>query len=86
MHCVSIEVRDLPTYDRLSEVDTFLEKFEREVLKKKHFQALNWVLRTTPMKLWVTHKGSFEDWHECRRRMHTWFGKPRFQLTDKYNG
>ena len=27
--CVSTEVRDLPTYDWLSEVDTFLNKFER---------------------------------------------------------
>jgi len=35
--CVSIEVRDLPTYDGLSEVDTFLNKFEREVLEKQCF-------------------------------------------------
>ena len=27
LHCVSTEVRDLPTYDGLSEVDTFLNKF-----------------------------------------------------------
>jgi len=37
LRCVSIEVRDLPTYDVLSEVDTFLDKFEREVSKKQRF-------------------------------------------------
>ena len=31
LHCMTIEVRDLPTYDGLSEVDDFLNKFEREV-------------------------------------------------------
>ena len=40
LHCVSTEVRDLPTYDGLSEVDTFLNKFGREVSEKQRFQAL----------------------------------------------
>lgn len=33
LHCMATEVRDLPTYDGLSEVDDFLNKFEREVSK-----------------------------------------------------
>jgi len=36
-----MEVRDLPTYDGLSEVDTFLDKFEMEVTEKKRFHTLN---------------------------------------------
>ena len=40
LHCISTEVRNLPIDDGLSEVDTFLNKFEREVLEKQHFQAL----------------------------------------------
>jgi len=74
---VSIEVRDLPTYDGLSEVDTFLYKFETKVLEKKCFQALDWVLRTTLARWWGTQKGSFNNWCECRRMMHTLFGNPR---------
>jgi len=50
MHCVSIEVRELPTYDGISEVETFLNKFEREVLEKQCFQALDWVLCAMPMR------------------------------------
>lgn len=41
LHYISTKVRDLPTYDGLSEVDTFLDKFEREVPKKQRFQALD---------------------------------------------
>lgn len=61
LHCVSIEARDLPMYDGLREVDAFLERFKREVSEKQCFQALNWVLRTMPVRWWGMHKGSFED-------------------------
>lgn len=86
LRCVLIKVRDLPTYDGLSEVDTFLNKFKREVLKKQCFQALDCVLCTMPERWWGMHKGSFDNWHECMRMMCLWFGKPRVRLTDKYNG
>jgi len=58
---VSIEVRDLPTYDGLSEVDAFLNRFEREVSEQQCFEALKWVLRVMPTRWWGTHQGSFED-------------------------
>jgi len=38
---VSSEVRNLPHYDGLTDVDCFLDAFEREVLEKHHFQALD---------------------------------------------
>ena len=59
----------MPTYDGLNEVDTFLDAFEREVLEKKRFEALDSVLCATPMRWWGTHKGSFDDWREFRRIM-----------------
>ena len=82
----STEVRDLPTYDGLSELDTFLNKFEREVLEKQRFHALDWVLRATPVRWWNMPKGSYDDWHECMGMMGLRFGKPRVRLADKYNG
>ena len=42
LHCVSLEVRNMLTYDGLNEVDTFLDAFEKEVHEKKCFQALDW--------------------------------------------
>jgi len=37
LHYVFKEVGDLPVDDGLSEVDTFFDRFEREVLEKKRF-------------------------------------------------
>jgi len=34
MHCVSSEVRNMPIYDGLNEIDIFLDAFEREVPEK----------------------------------------------------
>lgn len=82
---VEIEVRDMPMYDRLSEVDDFLNKFEKEVPKQQCFNTLKWVLRATPTIWWGTHQRSFEDWRECRRTMRMQFEKPQMWLIDKYD-
>jgi len=37
LHYVSTEVRDFPTYDGLGELDTFLDRFEREMMEKQCF-------------------------------------------------
>ena len=66
LRCVSIEVRDLCNYVGLNEVDTFLDAFEREVSEKQRFQTLDYVLHTMTARWWGTHKGSFDDWRECR--------------------
>ena len=72
---MSLEVRNLPTYDGLNDVDIFLDAFEKEVLEKQCFRALDWALRVTPARRWGAHKGSFDDWCKCRRMMITQFGK-----------
>ena len=76
----------MPTYDGLNEVDIFLDAFEREVPEKWHFHALEWALHAKPARWWGTHKGSFDDWCDCRRMMRTRFGKLKMQLIDNYNG
>lgn len=86
LRCVSTKVRDIPTYDGLGEVDSFLDRFERKVTKKKRFQALNWVLRATTARWWGTHRRRFEDWRACRKMLRSRFGKPIVRLADKYNG
>lgn len=75
----------MPTYDGLNDVDVFLDAFGRKVPEKQCFQALDWALRATPTRWWGTHKGSFDDWCECRRIMRTRFGKPKVQMIDKYD-
>ena len=38
-----------------------------------------------PARWWGAHKGSFNDWYECRRMMRTCFVKPKVRMTDKYD-
>lgn len=83
---VSTEVRDLHIYDGLNKLDTFLDAFEKQVLEKQCFHALDWVLRAMPVRWRGMQKGSFIDWHKCRRMMRIRFGKPKVRLTEKYNG
>ena len=47
LHCVLLEVRNLPYYDGLTAMDKFLDEFEREVPEDHHFQALDFALCTT---------------------------------------
>ena len=84
--CVSSEVRSLPYYDGLTEVDKFLDAFEREVLENHHFQAWDWVLRATPARWWGMHKDSFDDWHMYKNMMRLQFGHPKICLIEKYDG
>ena len=59
---VSSEVRKLPHYDGLTDVDLFLDDFECEVPEDHRFQALELALLTTPARWWGTHKDSFSGW------------------------
>jgi len=71
---VSLDVRNLPHYDGLTNVDHILDAFEREVPENHHFQALDWALRATLTRWLGMHKDSFEDWREYRRMMRICFG------------
>lgn len=51
--CVTRKVRDLSMYDRLSEVDDFLNKFESEEPEQQWFDALKWALCAMPARWWV---------------------------------
>lgn len=83
---ISPTVRNQHHYDGLTDVDLFLDTFEREVPENHRFQALDWALRATPARWWGTHEDNFEDWHEYRRMMRICFGHPKVRLTEKYDG
>ena len=77
LHCVLLEVRSLPYYDGLTDFDKFMDGFEREVLDKNCFQALDSVLHAMPTRWWGTHKDNFDGWREYRRIMRVRFGHPK---------
>lgn len=80
LRCVSSEVRNLPYYDCLTDVDKFLDAFEREVPEDHYFQALDLALCNTPSRWWGTHKDNFDEWHDYRRMMRLQFGRPKVWL------
>ena len=45
--CVSLEVRNLPYYDSLADVDNFLDAFNRQLHEDHHLQALDLALHAT---------------------------------------
>lgn len=66
LHFIETEARHLPIHDGITTIDDFLNKFEREVAKQQHFDALKWALRATSARWWGTHQRNFEDWWECK--------------------
>jgi len=59
---IGSEVCELPHYDGLTDIATFLVEFENVVVEQQRLLALDVALRTTPMRLWATHKTSIQDW------------------------
>ena len=55
---VGTEVCDLPTYEGLPYLDTFLIEFEYKVLEPQHLLAMDVVLKATLAKWWIVHKQS----------------------------
>lgn len=83
--CVLSEVRKLPHYDSLTDVDKLLDEFENEFPKGHCFQELDLALCAMHARWWGTHKYSFDEWQDYRRMMRLWFGRPNTRLTEKYN-
>lgn len=86
LHCVSSKVRSLPWFDGLTDVDKFLDVFEREVPEKHYFQVLDLALHATPARWRGRHKDIFDGWHSYKILMRVQFGCPKVRLTDKYDG
>lgn len=83
---MSSEVINFPYYDGLTNVDNFLDAFEREILEDYHFQALDKELRITPTQWWGMNKDKFDEWLGYRKMMRTWFSWPKVWVTKKYDG
>lgn len=59
----------MPYYDVLTNVDKFLDTFQKELPENHRFQALDCALHTMPTRWWGTHKDNFDDWCMYRKMM-----------------
>ena len=62
MRQVENELRELPTYEGLPNLVTFLTEFEGIVTELQRFSALDHVLKATPARWWGAHKQSITYW------------------------
>ena len=63
---VGIEVSDLPKYEGLPNLAYFLIEFEEKVIEPQCLFALEFPLKATLARWWVTHKESILEWPQCR--------------------
>ena len=59
---VGTEASELPTYEGLPNLASFLTEFEEKVIEHQRLSTLDYVLKATPAKWWVTHKESISEW------------------------
>ena len=59
---VGIEVCDIPTYEGFPNLEYFLTEFEEKVTKPQHLLALDFALKDTLARWWVSHKQTISEW------------------------
>jgi hypothetical protein len=60
---VGIEIREPPSFHGLNDLETFLKKYEDEVLENQRLLALELALKATPARWWGDHKETITDWY-----------------------
>ena len=75
-HCISLEVRDLPSFDGSGSIKDFVWAFEAEVSRGQRLWALKLAMHGTPVRWWETHEEVFQDWEECQDMMILLFEAP----------
>ena len=71
---VGTEVCDLPTYENLPNLESFLTEFEEKLSKSQCLLAMDFALKTTPAIWWIAHKLNILGWSQCQRLMGVLFG------------
>lgn len=81
-----VEVHDLPLYDGLGNVNTFLKDYEIQIPECETLLALDQVLTVIPARWWGMHKKNIGDWKKCIILMWVRSGQIETKLTNKYDG
>ena len=70
---VENELHELPTYEGLPNLVTFLTEFEEILMESQCLSTLDNALKAMPSRWWGAHKKSITDWPQCRRLMEVIF-------------
>lgn len=84
--CITSEVCNLPSYDGLGDINTFINGYEKQVPENQRLLALDIALKSIPTRWWSAHKKHIGDWQECRWLMRIRFGQINTKIELKYDG
>jgi hypothetical protein len=62
VHWIGTIVSNLPTFDGLNPLESFLSNFETNVLIKQRLLEMDEALKDTSARWWGTHKRNITDW------------------------
>ena len=70
---INTTVSNLPTFDGLNPLETFLSEFEASVPTQQRLLAMDEALKETLARWWGTNKNNITEWVQCRTLMTTQF-------------
>jgi hypothetical protein len=70
---IGTTVSNLPTFDGLNPLETFLSDFEESVPIQHRLLEMDKALKNTLEIWWGAHKSNITDWVQCRTLMTTQF-------------
>jgi hypothetical protein len=83
---IDTTVSNLPTFDGLNHLESFLLEFEEIVPIQQRLLVLDEALKATPTRWQGTHKNNIIDWVQCRTLMTTWFSEQVEGYKVRYTG
>jgi hypothetical protein len=66
---IGIEVSNIPTFDGLNHLETFIAEFEEIFPVQHRMLTLDEALKETLARWWETHKKNIVEWVQCRTLM-----------------
>jgi hypothetical protein len=86
VHWISTTISNLPTFDGLNPLETFLSDFEEIVPTQKRLLEIDEALKEIPAIWWGKHKHNITDWVQCRTLMTVRFSMQVEGYEVKYTG
>jgi hypothetical protein len=72
---INTTVSNLPTFDGLNHLETFLLEFEETISVQHRLLALDEALKATLARWWGTHKRNIVNWTQCHTLMTVQFSE-----------
>ena len=83
---VENELCEIPTYEFLPNLPTFLNEYEGLVMESQCLSALDHAIKSMLIRWWGAHKKSITNWPQCRRLMEVRFGEEVTLVNHNYSG